>query len=124
MIADAQIRKLLSLTWWAIAPPCALLVARFTYERACLDPYELLRPVMQHQTGALLVASLYAAAHVWLIAAIIMTVRGRTADSPWLTVTHDVWKRDWWKLVAMAAIIAIEQVPRVAWTRIYAGFCT
>jgi hypothetical protein len=111
--ADTQIKRLLALTWWAICPPCALLVARFSYERGCLDPYELLRPFMQRQTGALLVASVYVAAHVWLVAAVILTVRGR-----------DTWKDQRWKVIAMAVVIAVEQVPRAVWAWIYGGFCT
>jgi hypothetical protein len=116
VIADTQIKRLLALTWWAICPLCALLVARLSYERGCLDPYELLRPIMQRQIGALVVASVYIAAHVWLVAAVIAMVRGQDA---WNT-----WKDERWKVIAMAAVIAVEQVPRAVWAKIYGGFCT
>jgi hypothetical protein len=125
VIADTHIKRLLTLTWWAIGPPCALLVARFSYERGCLDPYELLRPIMLRQTGALLVAGVYVAAHVWLITAAILTARARDAALPWTSALRTAWGPDLWKVVAMAVVLAVEQVPRAVWAWIYraVGVC-
>jgi hypothetical protein len=125
VIADTNIKRLLALTWWVIGPPCALLVARFSYERGCLDAYELLRPVMLRQTGALLVAAVYVAAHVWLIAAAVLTARARDAALPWTSALRAAWGHDQWKVVAMAVVLAIEQVPRAVWAWIYhaIGIC-
>ncbi len=121
MIADTHLKRLLALTWWAICPPFTLLVARFSYERGCLDPYELLRPVMQRQVGALLVASVYVAAHVWLITAVILTARARDATLPWtpMRILRSAWDREWWRVVTMAVVLAVEQFPRVVWAWIY-----
>jgi hypothetical protein len=124
VIADTRLKRLLAVTWWGVCPPCALLVARFSYERGCLDPYELLRPVMLHQTGALLVAAVYVAAHVWLLTAAILTARARDPRLPWTNALRTAWGSDRWKVIAMAVVIAVEQVPRAAWAWVYAGFCT
>jgi hypothetical protein len=125
VIADTHIKRVLTLTWWAICPSSALLVARFSYERGCLDPYELLRPVMQHQTGALLVASVYVAAHVWLITAAILTARARDSAVSWSNVLATVWGTNRWQVVTMAVVLAIDQVPRAVWTWVFRaiGIC-
>jgi hypothetical protein len=117
--------KVLLAVWWILFPLFAILVTRFSFERGCQDPYELLQPVMQRQAGALLVAAVYVGAYAWVLAAGTVMLRRR---DPALSVTDQlraVWGTQRWKLLAMAAVLAIEQVPRAVWQWLYraAGVC-
>jgi hypothetical protein len=116
-MSEDRANRWFAVTWWIVCPACALLVARFSYERACLNPYELLQPVMRHQAGALLVAAIYVAVHVWFVAAIVLAARAwnasyRLKGQP---VAIDVDS----KLVAMGLVLAVEQVPRAVWAWLY-----
>lgn len=122
---DAGIVRLLLAVWWILFVPFTLLVSRFSFERGCQDPYELLKPVMQHQAGALLVAAVYLGGYVWVLAAGTVMIRRR---NPTLAVSdqlHAVWGTHYWRPLAMVAVLAIEQVPRAVWQWIYrtAGLC-
>jgi hypothetical protein len=119
--SDDRASRWLAIAWWMVCPPFALLVARFSYERACLNPYELLQPIMRHQSGAVLVAAIYLAAHVWLVAAIVLIARAwdginRREPRP---VAWSIDVRVVVRVVAMAAVIAVEQVPRAVWAWLY-----
>ena len=41
---EQRTRRVLGVAWWVILPPFMLLIGRFAYERACLNPSELLQP--------------------------------------------------------------------------------
>jgi hypothetical protein len=116
VISEARANRWLAVTWWAVCPACALLVARFSYERACLNPYELLQPVMRHQSGAVFVAAIYVAAHVWFVSAIVLAARAwssnRLEGQP-VVMGVDV------KLLAIGLVLAVEQVPRAVWAWLY-----
>jgi hypothetical protein len=121
VISEERANRWFAVTWWIVCPACALLVARFSYERACLNPYELLQPIMRHQSGALIVATIYVAAHVWLIATILLIARAwsRGRAPRFVAGSADL------KVVAMAVVIALEQVPRAVWAWLYhlVGIC-
>jgi hypothetical protein len=117
---DERVRRLLVLVWWVLCPAFLLLVARFSYERACLDPYELLRPLMRRQAVALTVSAIYVGAHVWLAAAGVLTARMWMAGASTLVgVLQTGWRGDRYKVIAMSVAIAIEQVPRAVWAWLY-----
>ena len=113
MIEDLS-RRVLGVTWWVILPPFMLLTARFAYERTCLDPYELLQPIMKSRAGALLVASVYVGAYVWVVAAGILTARA-AARSTWAVAWRTGSGLELFKMLTMTGALAIEQVPRALW---------
>ena len=115
--AHDSLQRLYSYSWWILCPALLLLVARFSYERGCLDPYELLQPLMRHQSMALIVAAIYTGAHLWMVTAGILLVRAVRAAA----LSHTppiIWSVDI-KVVVMAVAIAVEQVPHAAWAWLY-----
>jgi hypothetical protein len=108
VITNDRLQRVFSYSWWILCPALFLLVVRFSYERGCLDPYELLQPLMRHQSLALIIAALYTGAHVWIVAAAVSIARARTSYGI--------------KIVLMALVIALEQIPRVAWSWLYHAF--
>ena len=118
--AERAIVRALRISWWALLVPFAVLTARFSFERGCQDPYELLRPVMQHQIGALTVAVIYVGSYVWFVAAVILSARQWDGGA----VTHlleRVWGHHAWKLVVLGAALLVENIPRVFWQWLYAA---
>jgi hypothetical protein len=116
VITGDRLLRLWSYSWWILWPAFLALVLRFSYERACLDPYELLRPLMRHQSLALAVAAIYTGTHVWIVVAGVLVARTmakvREAKIAAL-VTVDL------KVPAMAAAIVLDQVPRAVWAWLY-----
>lgn len=119
MITSDRLWRVLSYSWWILFPAFLLLVARFSYERACMDPYELLRPLMRQQSLALAIAATYVGAHVWLVTVVLLVARmvssGHGARG-W-AVSVDV--KEVIKILAMAAALALEQMPRAVWAWLY-----
>jgi hypothetical protein len=120
-VVEQNLRRFLAMVWWIEFPLMTLLVARFSYERACLDPYELLRPIMQVQAGALGIAAIYVGAYVWLVAASILSARLWHSPTAPLGQLRAIWNRDLTKVCAMAAVLGLEQVPRAVWAWLYHG---
>jgi hypothetical protein len=122
---ETGLAKLLLAFWWVLFPPFAILVCRFSFERGCRDPYELLQPIMQRQAGALLVAAIYVGAYLWVLAAGTLTIRLTQSAVSLSEQLGLVWGAHRWKVLAMAAALAVEQVPRAVWHWIYriAGVC-
>jgi hypothetical protein len=122
--AQSVTRRLLSTVWWIAFPLFLVLALRFSYERACLDPHELMRPIMQHQAGALVISVIYVSGYAWLIAATIITARiwnARAASGPF----EAIWGARRFQMFGMAAAIALEQVPGAVWGWLYrlGGVC-
>jgi hypothetical protein len=111
---ETGLAKLLLEFWWVLFPPFTILVCRFSFERGCRDPYELLRPIMQHQAGALTVAAVYVGAYAWFLAAVLLNARIR-ADRSVMGSFRPVGDRHAWKIAAMAAALAIDNLPRALW---------
>ena len=111
-------RRALSVAWWILLPPFMLLIGRFAYERACMNPYELLQPVMRTQAGALAVAGVYVGAYVWVVVAGVLTARA-ASRSTLRAAWSSVWGTESFKVVTMAGALALEQVPRALWAWIY-----
>ena len=116
---DRTLRRILVRVWWIEFPLIAMLVVRFSYERACLDPYELLRPVMQQQTAALGIAAVYVGAYVWVVTAAVLTARMWHHAGPSVSQLHAIWNDDLAKVHAMAGVLLLEQVPRAVWGWLY-----
>lgn len=116
--AEQVLRRLLGTLWWIAFPPFLIIVLRFSYERACLNPYELLQPIMQRQAAAVLVAATYLGAHAWFIAACVLTARAW--DTPVAAGRlQAIWGPERFKILAIAGALAVEQVPRAAWAWLY-----
>ena len=109
------------MVWWIQCPLMTVLVARLSYERACLDPYELLRPIMQQQAGALGIAAVYVGAYAWLVAASILSARMWHSPAAPHSQLRAIWNQDLTKIGAMAAVLGLEQVPRAFWAWLYHG---
>ena len=122
---EAGFAKLLLAMWWILFPLFAILVSRFSFERGCRDPYELLQPIMHRQSGALLVAAIYVGAYVWVLAAGTLTVRLRDPALSLFDQLRLLWGVHQWKVLAMVAALAAEHLPRAVWRLIYhsAGAC-
>ena len=112
--AEQVLRRLLSTLWWIAFPPFLVLVLRFSYERGCLNPYELVRPIMQRQAGALVIAAIYVSGYVWFIAATILTARTWEARAA-AGQLEAIWGPKRFQMFAMAGALALEQVPRAVW---------
>ena len=122
---ERSIATLLLATWWLFFAPFLALVTRFSFERACADPYELLQPVMQRQAGALAVAAIYVGTYVWCLTAATLTLRGWNSGTTIAERLRSTWGPGWWKVMAVGAALAVEQVPRAVWHWIYSllGVC-
>jgi len=123
--AEQWTRDILLRVWWVVFPIFALLVSRFSYERACRNPYELLETVMHRQAAAVSIAAIYVGAHVWMVAACLITARAwDTLGSPGAEL-HRIWGDARLKLLAMAVALTVEQVPRAVWAWLYSqcGVC-
>jgi hypothetical protein len=125
VITSDRLWRVLTYSWWMLWPAFVLLVLRFSYERACLDPYELLRPLMRHQSLALIIAAIYTGAYLWIVMAGVLVARtlpSRHESGLW-AASADV--KDLTKVVGMAAAIGLEQVPRAVWGWVYGviGVC-
>jgi hypothetical protein len=120
VITNDRLQRVYAYSWWILCPALLVLVARFSYERGCLDPYELLQPLMRHQSIALIVAAIYTGAHLWMVTAGVLLVRTARAaglsDTPPLMWPVDI------KVVVMAVAIAVEQIPHAAWAWLYHAF--
>jgi hypothetical protein len=119
VITSDRVWRMLAYSWWILYPAFFLLVLRFSYERACLNPYELLRPLMRHQSLALMIAAIYTGAHLWIVSAGVLLARmipSRQGPGVWAV---SVGVKDAGKIVAMSVAIALEQVPRAVWAWLY-----
>jgi hypothetical protein len=109
--------------WWLEFPAFLVLVLRLSFERGCLNPYELLEPLMRRQSTALAVALVYLGAHVWLLAVLVLLARQwPPSRGEWLEIMTPERRL---QLAGMAGALALEAVPRVVWVWLYhgAGMC-
>ena len=109
-------------TWWFLFPSFALLTLVLSFERACRDPYNLLAAAASLPGTAWGLAAMYVLAHVWIVAAYLITV-ARTQDLlPSARAFRDAWSTDSLKVALMAAVVAIEYCPVRLWRLVGAYF--
>ena len=122
--AEAVSRRLLGTVWWIAFPPFLVIVLRFSYERACLNPYELLQPIMQRQAGAVVIAAIYLGGYAWFVAASVITARSWDTRAA-VAQIQAIWGPGRFKMFAMAGALVLDQVPRAAWAWLYraGGLC-
>jgi hypothetical protein len=111
----ARLQSILRTSWWVLFPAFSVLVARLTVERICGDPYDLLRALTSNPATALLLAGIYVIAHAWIISAYLLSV-DREELVPRLANISRTWRRDSWRVYAMAAVFVIEYFPNTFWT--------
>jgi hypothetical protein len=110
-------------TWWFLFPSFALLTIVLSFERACRDPYNLLAGAASIPATALGLAAMYVLAHVWIVAAYLITV-ARTQDLlPSARTFRETWPTaDSLKVALMAAAVATEYCPVRLWRLVGAYF--
>jgi hypothetical protein len=113
----------LTRSWWLILPSFAVLTLRFVYDRACGDPRQLVPELTSHPVFAWPLAVVYVSAHLWMLAAYVMTVRETGSLLPGLGRVRAVWDRDLWKIAWLALVMLIEQVPIAFWRVVGASVC-
>jgi hypothetical protein len=102
-------------SWWLLCPSFALLTARLAVERACGDPYDLLPAITANSRWAWPLALLYVLTHIWFVTVYLMTAAQARTLVPRIAVFREVWGRDFWKVVLMAAALLIEYAPIPLW---------
>jgi hypothetical protein len=110
----ARLQSILRTSWWVLFPAFAVLVARLTVDRICRDPYDLLPALTSSPATALLLAGIYVIAHAWIISAYLVSIDRELV--PKLANISRTWRRDSWRVYAMAAVFVIEYFPNTFWT--------
>jgi hypothetical protein len=110
-----SLHGVLSTSWWIVFPCFSVLVARFSGERACADPYDLLPALTSTPAGAWPLAIVYVAAHGWIVTAYLITVSRAAQLLPGPAAVRRMWGRDAFKLFAMVMAFAIEYAPMALW---------
>ena len=103
--------------WFILFPCFAALTFEMCFERTCRDPYDLLPAVTSRPLLAWPVALLYVTAHVWAIAAYLLTVSATQRLVPTSQEYRAVWAGDTGKPALMLAVLVIEYLP-LAWWRL------
>ncbi|HEY7059618.1 MAG TPA: hypothetical protein VH458_23945 [Vicinamibacterales bacterium] len=119
---ESLIWKWARAVWWLECPAFLVLVLRFSFERGCMNPYELLEPLMRRQSTAVAIALVYLSAHVWLLAVLVLLARQWPRGGERLEIMTLERRL---QLAGMAGALALEAVPRVVWVWLYhgAGMC-
>ena len=117
MPSETRVETLFSASWYVLFPAFCFLQARLSYERGCLDPYELPQTLMRRQGAAVIIAAVYVGAYAWVTARCVGLARADGGSA----ATR--WQLDWngLRFLLMICVVGIDQVPRVAWTWLYAA---
>jgi hypothetical protein len=110
-----MIRRVLEISWWGLFPCFAVLTLRLSVERACGDPYDLLPAMTADPTWAWLLAVVYLLAHLWMLAAYLVTIDDGGSLVPSTRVIRGVWGSDVSKVLLMSAALVIEYWPVSLW---------
>lgn len=102
-------------TWWLLCPSFTALTVRLGVERACADPYDLLPALTSHPGWAWPLALVYVFAHLWVLAAYLVTVSHAQEVLPDASAFGAVWGANAVKLVLMIGVLAIEYSPSLLW---------
>jgi hypothetical protein len=102
--------------WWVVVPPFGLLVSRLAFERACAAPYQLLAEIASQPSFAWPLAVLYLSAHLWAIAAYLVTVERTDTLAPSVRVIRALWGPEAIKLAVTAAVLTVEYASIRLWS--------
>jgi hypothetical protein len=101
--------------WWLLFPAFAVLTWRLDIERACANPYDLLPALTTNPVWAWPIALVYVLSHVWIVAVYVTTAVAAGTLRPSIDRWRGMWGRDLYKILVMAAVIAIEYAPLALW---------
>jgi hypothetical protein len=104
--------------WWVLFPCFTVLSGRLIQERACADPYDLLPGLTSNPLWAWPLAVMYVLAHVWTLAAYLVTVKRANTVIPAVHIVRTLWGRDTPKVFMMAAVLFLEHLPLSLWRMI------
>lgn len=102
-------------SWWLLFPVFASLTIRLGVERACAEPYDLLPAVTSNPVWAWPLALVYVLAHLWIAAAFVTTAVGAGTLLPSIAQWRSAWGRHAYKVLAIAAALAVEYAPLAWW---------
>ena len=111
----ALLRRGLRGIWWILFPCFVLLVLRFTVERTCADPYDLLPALASNPIWGWSIAVIYAASYAWLIGVYIVTAASVDSLVPSRSAFRSVWRAGSMKILLMAAAFVVEYLPVTLW---------
>lgn len=106
----ASYKNILSATWWLVCPSFVLVTFRFSVDLACRDPYNLAPDLASSPMLAWTVATVYVAAHVWLLCALMQAVVSGES-SKWFGAVRAFWGKTLWKVGLLLAVVAFEYTP-------------
>jgi hypothetical protein len=115
------LRTVLMRSWWLLFPCFTGLAFRLTAERACGDPYDLLPGITADPKWAWPLAAIYLLAHLWMLAACLLTIDEAGAFAPSLRVIRRVWGPGLSKVLLMTAVFVLEYSPVSLWRWFGAG---
>lgn len=104
-------QAMLSQTWWLLFPCFTVLTVRLVEERSCGDPYDLLPRLAADPRWAWPLAAIYLLAHLWMLAAYLLTVKGTSALMPTMREVRTLWGAETTKLLVMGSILLLEYSP-------------
>jgi hypothetical protein len=102
-------------SWWLLFPAFSALTWRLDIDRACANPYDLLPALTTNPASAWAIALVYVLAHVWMVAVYVTTASAAGTLRPPVDRWRGMWGRDVYKILAIAAAIAIEYAPLELW---------
>jgi hypothetical protein len=114
-VSERILQAWLLRSWWLLFPSFTVLSVRLTTERVCGNPYDLLPALTANSRWAWPLALLYVLPHLWLLAACLLTAARAQALAPGARVFSEVWGREAWKLLLMAAVLVLEYAPISLW---------
>lgn len=122
---ERTLRAGLLRSWWGLFPAFTVLSVRLAAGRACGNPSDLLPDLSSNPRWAWPLALLYVLPHVWLLGGYLLTASRAQTLAPGMRAVGDVWGRDAWKLLLMAAVLVFEYAPVSLWRLVGAAVqCT
>ena len=110
----AALRRVLGAAWWWLFPCFTVLVLRLVVERACSDPYDLLPALTSNPLWGWLIAIIYVASHLWMIAVYVLTASVADSLLP-RSVFRSFWGADSVKILLMLSAFVLEYLPVTLW---------
>lgn len=110
----AALRRVLGAAWWLLFPCFTALVVRLAVERACSDPYDLLPALTSNPLWGWLIAIIYVASHLWMIAVYMLTASISDSLLPRFGL-RGIWGSDYVKILLMLSAFVLEYLPVTLW---------
>ncbi len=105
----------LAVSWWVIFPCVTALVMALTGDRMCGNASDVLPALASNPGLAWPVALVYVLAHVWIVAAYLLTIDRAGEVLPPLRDFRAHWGGGATKAVLMAAALIVEHSPTSMW---------